>query len=438
MIEYSLRIPGRNISALFSVQSHLDGLSLHEPLIIMVMFASLIGAVAIYAGVASAVPMDYGSSSGSGSYSPPANSYGSSNNSSGSYGNNSGSNGYGSSSSLAEPMSTPTSTSTGAYPASTPSYSTPSYGSGSSSWNNNNGGNYNNCVQQCMTQYGPPSSMNMTSSSSTPPSNSTSGSGNGVTHTVIVAPTQGVLRYVPFALNASVGDTVLFMWGANNHTVTKSSQLEICNKTSDLPFASGEQNKGFTFSQVVNDTNTTFYYCGTPTHCEKGMFGIINPPSAYQQPGSVSNMMPTLASQYPSTNASWSYTSNITANNSAAANWGMNIDMGQMPNWTMQYMAENVLYSRLFLAENPETISPDGTVDLSPLANNAITVPMDIAANTQNNAQSGTPSSSPTSSGATPTPSGGTSGALKSGASALDSPRIVVALVAVAVAIFAL
>ena len=35
--------------------------------------------------------------------------------------------------------------------------------------------------------------------------------GTGATHTVIVAPTKGVLRYVPFAVNASVGDTVRFM-----------------------------------------------------------------------------------------------------------------------------------------------------------------------------------------------------------------------------------
>jgi hypothetical protein len=70
-------------------------------------------------------------------------------------------------------------------------------------------------------------------------------SGSGATHTVWVAPTQGVLRYVPFALNASVGDTVKFVWGANNHTVTKSSALDLCNKTSSAPFASGEQNKTF-------------------------------------------------------------------------------------------------------------------------------------------------------------------------------------------------
>jgi plastocyanin len=79
-----------------------------------------------------------------------------------------------------------------------------------------------------------------------PSATASSGSyGNGATHTVWVAPTQGVLRYVPFAVNASVGDTVKFIWGANNHTVTKSSELDVCNKTGDQPFASGEQNKTF-------------------------------------------------------------------------------------------------------------------------------------------------------------------------------------------------
>jgi plastocyanin len=78
-----------------------------------------------------------------------------------------------------------------------------------------------------------------------PPSSTSDSSGNGKTHTVIVAPTQGVLRYIPFALNASVGDTVKFVWGANVHTVTKSSQLALCNKTGDQPFTSGSQNKTF-------------------------------------------------------------------------------------------------------------------------------------------------------------------------------------------------
>lgn len=155
------------------------------------------------------------------------------------------------------------------------SYSTPSYGSGMSSWG---GSGYNSCVQQCMASASM-GSMEM------PSATSGGSSGSGATHTVVVAPSQGVLRYVPFAVNASVGDTVLFMWGANNHTVTKSSQLTPCNKTTDTPFASGTQNKSFSFSQVVNDTNPTFFYCGTPGHCPKGMFGVINPPSVDNNAG---------------------------------------------------------------------------------------------------------------------------------------------------------
>jgi hypothetical protein len=195
-------------------------------------------------------------------------------------------------------------------------------------------------------------------------------------------------------------------------------------------------------SQVVNDTSPTFYYCGTPTHCEKGMFGIINPPNAYQQPSSLAAMMPMLTSQNPSTNASWAYTSNYTANNSAVANWAMDLDMSKMPTWAASYVAENVMYSQNFLAANPGTLSSDGTVSLSGLSNGTMTVPADIAAAArQNNAGSSTPSySSPAASGASPSPSatGSPSGALKNGAGALASPRIVVALVAVAAAAFAL
>jgi plastocyanin len=125
--------------------------------------------------------------------------------------------------------------------------------------------------------------------------------GTGATHTVIVAPTQGVLRYVPFAVNASVGDTIQFMWNANNHTVTKSSELLPCNKTADSPFTSGQQSKGFVFTQVVNSTDPTYFYCGVPSHCQKGMFGIINPPSALSSSTSIFNSMTTLAANVNST-----------------------------------------------------------------------------------------------------------------------------------------
>lgn len=67
-------------------------------------------------------------------------------------------------------------------------------------------------------------------------------------------------------------------------------------------------------TQTVNDTNTTFFYCGVPGHCQKGMFGILygsfsfdvtcyltrglrNPPNALMgSTSSVSSMMPVMAS----------------------------------------------------------------------------------------------------------------------------------------------
>jgi plastocyanin len=313
-----------------------------------------------------------------------------------------------------------------------------------------------------VAQYGTPSSMYM------PPSMTSSGSsGSGMTHTVVVAPTQGVLRYVPFALNASVGDTIMFMWGANNHTVTKSSELTPCNKTSDQPFASGEQNKSFVcknktnlfvsgqkltnyfflVTQVVNDTNPTFFYCGTPTHCQKGMFGIINPPNAYQQPSSASMMMPSLAGQYPSTQAGMSYATNVTASQPAAATWGDNIDLSGVPQWAQSYTAENILFTRAFAAMNPDTIKPDGSIDLSALGSNPAMLPSDVAAAARSNDASSSNSTSPaypaassTASSSQPSTSaiGASSNNGTNGAGALSSPRVAVALVAAVAAFFAL
>jgi len=198
---------------------------------------------------------------------------------------------------------------------------------------------------------------------------------------------------------------------------------------------------------MVNDTNTTFFYCGTPTHCQKGMFGIINPPNAYMQSTSVGMMMPSLAGQYPSTQAAMSYTSNATSNSSSAANWGMNIDMSGMPSWSQQYTAENVLYTRAVLGMNTDMVGADGTIDFTNLGSSPLMVPTDVAASMpSNNADNstgsyGSPASASTPSGSSSPSSsavGGSSKSSSSGAGALSSPRVAVALVAVAAAFFAL
>ncbi|KIK95887.1 hypothetical protein PAXRUDRAFT_826548 [Paxillus rubicundulus Ve08.2h10] len=312
--------------------------------------------------------------------------------------------------------STPCTTST-----STNSYSTPAYGSGSSNWSGS--GSYNSCVQQCMAGWGAPAAT------STPPTTTTAlGSGVGMTHTVIVAPTQGVLRYVPFVVNASVGDTIQFVWNANNHTVTKSSELGICNKTMDALFSSGVQNKSFVFTQTVNDTNTTFYYCGTPGHCQKGMFGIINPPNAAMGSNmSLSGMMPAMAANSSGMASMWSYTQMVTQNSTVAGSWGGNIDMTGMPQWAYQSVAENVMYTRTFLAANPEVFNADGSVNFSSAGSTPLMVPVDITSLASNNASSSggssgtgsSPGTSPSSNGNSTDPYSTTNSARKFSSSSI-------------------
>ncbi|KDQ60867.1 hypothetical protein JAAARDRAFT_124220 [Jaapia argillacea MUCL 33604] len=294
-------------------------------------------------------------------------------------------------------------------PATTTSaaYATATYGSGSSNWG---GSGYNDCVQQCIASFGAPSSWAPTATGS-----SMGSYGTGATHTVVVAPTQGVLRYVPFAVNASVGDTIKFMWGANNHTVTKSSSLGVCNRSADALFTSGEQNKSFTFTQVINDTTPTFFYCATTGHCEKGMFGIINPPNAAGSPTTVNSMMSSMTANSSTMAAMWSYANNMTAGNIAASNWGGNIDMTGMEPWAQEALVENVLYMRTFIAANPETITASGEVDLSAAGGNPMMLPQDITQVLAN------PASSPSVAAAAPAPTASASTAASSPATTMKS-----------------
>ncbi|KAJ7685143.1 hypothetical protein DFH06DRAFT_968538 [Mycena polygramma] len=320
------------------------------------------------------------------------------------------------------------------------SYQTSNYGSGSSNWG---GSGYEDCVNQCVAQFG--GSSGGGSYMATATSGSYGSKGTGATHTVLVAPTKGVFRMMPFATNASVGDTIEFHWGADEHTVTKSSQLLPCNKSSDAPvFASGEQNTSFVFTQVVNDTNPTFYYCGTPGHCEKGMFGIINPAMATPgSPSSLGGMMSSMAANDSDLSAYAAYSSNITSNNQAASEWGTNFDMASMPDWSHSLFATNVLFTRAVLGMNSEILKPDNSIDLSSTASTPLMLPMDISAPLN-------AASAPVASGAAAAvPAGAaetapassaspSAAAAPNGASSVASPRLLVAAAVVVATIFAL
>ncbi|KAG8755443.1 hypothetical protein FRC12_010883 [Ceratobasidium sp. 428] len=307
------------------------------------------------------------------------------------------------------------------------------YGSGSYNW----GTDLNSCVQMCQAKFG------MSSGAPPPPAEtqptSTSPGGTGATHTVIVAPTKGVLRYVPFAVNASVGDTVRFMWGAGPHTVTKSSSLTVCNKSAEAgAFASGMQNASFIFDQVVNTTEPVFFYCAVATHCQKGMFGIVNPPSAPEgSTTSVGAMMSTWTSQNPDLAKMQTEVDKMTIN-TPAYNWASNLDSSKLPTEAHEQLVQNIFQTRMFYATNPGAeqgasrpdgqplnIAPDVTSLLTATAGN----PGGANGAPAGAAPSGTPTGTPAAVSSSPTPTA-------NGAKGLAASSALIAGVAVLSSLF--
>lgn len=91
-----------------------------------------------------------------------------------------------------------------------------------------------------------------------------------------------VLRYNPQTVHARAGDMVEFNFRANAHTVTQSSFEKPCEalkggfktglqtNTKDIDRAILKQFK------VADDKKPLWFYCGAPTHCQKGMVFAIN------------------------------------------------------------------------------------------------------------------------------------------------------------------
>lgn len=109
--------------------------------------------------------------------------------------------------------------------------------------------------------------------------------------------------------------------------------------------------------------------------------------------------------------------------------------MGALPEWSRQYVAENVLYTRSFLGINSETLKDDSSIDLSSMHTTPLVMPKDLNPVV---ALSGDPTATvtPTAYGGSPTPTTTTtpalSGSLKSGSVTLSSSTILVTIVALA------
>jgi hypothetical protein len=135
----------------------------------------------------------------------------------------------------------------------------------------------------------------------------------------------------------------------------------------------------------------------------------------------------------------------MTVNNKRAANWGGNIDMASLPAWSHQFVADNVLFTRNFLASNSEVLKDNGFIDLSSAGSTPLMIPQDLSAALSNAAPStsATPSApvsaaTSMSSYAPVSSSAGTAAGLSNGASSLASPKAVVGLFVAAATWFAL
>jgi len=249
------------------------------------------------------------------------------------------------------------------YETTTSDYAYPTYGSGSSEW----GASYDDCVSQCVAKYGEPPKEYM------PEEHPTEGI-EGAVHTVMVAPMAGVLRYYPFALNATVGDTVRYIWSTPaNHTATLSSELSICNKSAladERSFVSGIKSGAEgeqTFDVKVTTDEPQFFYCSVQQHCEKGMWGIINPKSEFGGIETVGAKMNDWVSANPDLGAAWAVV-HETTKDTPADTWGNSISLAGVPETEYNNLATNVVWTRAMLAANPGTIengrgaaTPDGS-----------------------------------------------------------------------------
>jgi hypothetical protein len=123
------------------------------------------------------------------------------------------------------------------------------------------------------------------------------------------------------------------------------------------------------------------------------MFGIINPPSNSGASTSVSLMMSSWTSSNPDLSAYAAITTSSTMNNTVASSWGGNIDVKSLPEWSHPMVAQNVLYTRNFLAANPNTIKENGSIDLSSSSAQPLMIPEDLSS-ALNNANSNPSSAS--------------------------------------------
>jgi plastocyanin len=90
------------------------------------------------------------------------------------------------------------------------------------------------------------------------------------------------LVYEPNTVNASVGDTISFVFYPKNHTVTQSTFAAPCEAMAGgvdsgyQPVSASATNVP-SFTITVNATTPLWFYCHQTGHCQEGMVFAVNP-----------------------------------------------------------------------------------------------------------------------------------------------------------------
>ncbi|CAG8951360.1 hypothetical protein HYFRA_00007271 [Hymenoscyphus fraxineus] len=93
------------------------------------------------------------------------------------------------------------------------------------------------------------------------------------------------LTFSPSVVSVPVGEIIEFRFYPMTHSVAQGTFEEPCKPLSNSSFWSGPfatkdpKGNATTFSITVKDDKPIYYYCAFPSHCGKGMVGIVNPPA---------------------------------------------------------------------------------------------------------------------------------------------------------------
>ncbi|KAF2154489.1 hypothetical protein K461DRAFT_293131 [Myriangium duriaei CBS 260.36] len=99
------------------------------------------------------------------------------------------------------------------------------------------------------------------------------------------------LAFEPSSVTAAVGDQIIFDFVHGNHAVTQGDFSNACQPKGASGFNSGVVTKSgsVTWTITVNSTDPIYYYCPVANHCQQGMAGAINAPTAQSAANYIAN-----------------------------------------------------------------------------------------------------------------------------------------------------